>query len=53
MAEIAVDEETMKSRHKLYSGNSSGPDDRQAYANQFLWRKNTAIQHIRQAYQGI
>jgi hypothetical protein len=51
--EIAVDEEMMKSRHKLYSGNSSGPDDRQAYANQFLWRKNTAVHHIRRAYQGI
>jgi hypothetical protein len=51
--EIAVDAETMKDRHKLYSANSSGPDDRHAYANQFLWRKNTAVQHIRQAYQGI
>ena len=50
--EIAVDEATMKRRHKLYIG-ASGPDDRQAYANQFLWRKNTAVQHIRQAYQRI
>jgi hypothetical protein len=51
--EIAVDADTMKARHKLYSGSSSGPDDRGAYANQFLWRKATAIRHIRQAYQGI
>ena len=51
--EIAVDEETIKDQHKLYSANCSGPADRQAYANQFVWRKNTAIQHIRQAYQGI
>lgn len=51
--EIAVDADTMKDRHKLYSSSSSGPDDRQAYANQFLWRKTTAIRHIRQAYQGI
>lgn len=47
--EIAVDEEAMMGRHKLYSSNSSGPEDRQAYANQFRWRLSTAIQHIRQA----
>jgi len=51
--EIAVDEETMKDRHKLYRSDCSGPDDRQAYANQFRWRKNTALQHIRQAFQGV
>jgi hypothetical protein len=51
--EIAVDADALGSRHKLYSSNTSGPDDREAYANQFLWRKNTAIRHIRQAYQGI
>lgn len=47
--EIAVDDPAMGSGHRLYSGNSSGPTDRRAYANQFLWRKNTAIQHIREA----
>jgi hypothetical protein len=51
--EIAVDADAMGSRHKLYSSNTSGPGDREAYANQFLWRKNTAIRHIRQAFQGI
>jgi hypothetical protein len=51
--EIAVDEATMKSRHKLYSNSGSGPNDRLAYANQFRWRQNTAIQHIRQAYKEI
>ncbi len=48
--EIAVDQEAMPSRHKLYSNSSSGPGDRLAYANQFRWRVNTAIQHIRHAY---
>jgi hypothetical protein len=47
--EIAVDDSTMGSRHKLYSTTSSGPTDRKAYANQFRWRVNTAIQHIQKA----
>ena len=47
--EIAVDGSTMASRHKLYSPTSSGPADRKAYANQFRWRVNTAIQHIQKA----
>ena len=50
--EIAVDEQTMTDRHKLYNSSSSGLDDRLAYANQFRWRLNTAIQHIRRAYTG-
>jgi hypothetical protein len=48
--EIAVDEQSMSNRHKLYRASSRGPDDRQAYANQFRWRVNTAIQHIRKAF---
>ncbi len=44
--EIAVDEENMPSSHKLYRGTATGPDDRQAFPNQFRWRKNTAIAHI-------
>ena len=48
--EIAVDEATMSNRHRLYSSTSSGAADRQAYANQFRWRFNAAVQHIRQAY---
>ncbi|HEY5914178.1 MAG TPA: hypothetical protein VJA21_26620 [Verrucomicrobiae bacterium] len=51
--EIAVDSQTMGKRHKLYSQNSSGPSDRQAYANQFRWRMNTAIEHIRQVYLNL
>jgi hypothetical protein len=47
--EIAVDDENMPSSHKLYRGTANGPDDRQAFANQFRWRKNTAIAHIQQA----
>lgn len=47
--EIAVDDSTMGSKHKLYSTTSSGPTDRKAYANQFRWRVNTAIQHIQKA----
>ena len=48
--EIAVDEDAMPDSHKLYSKESSGPDDPLAYANQWQWRLNTAIAHIRQAY---
>lgn len=47
--EIAVDEETKGAGHKLYSSASSGPTDRAAYANQFRWRVNTAIQHVQKA----
>jgi hypothetical protein len=47
--EIAVDDQTKSSKHKLYSATSSGPADRAAYANQFRWRVNTAIQHIQKA----
>jgi hypothetical protein len=47
--EIAVDDSSRASRHKLYKAKSSGPTDRQAYANQFRWRRNTAIRHIHQA----
>jgi hypothetical protein len=38
----------MSKKHKLYRAASAGPADRQAYANQFRWRKTTAIQHIQQ-----
>ncbi len=47
--EIAVDDQIMGSKHKLYSAISSGPTDRKAYANQFRWRVNMAIQHIQKA----
>ena len=47
--EIAVDDATMDAKHKLYTAASAGPADRNAYANQFRWRVNSAIQHIQQA----
>ncbi len=47
--EIAVDDQGLSDQHKLYRAASSGPADRQAYANQFRWRKNTAIQHVQKA----
>jgi hypothetical protein len=47
--EIAVDDQTITSDHKLYHATANGPGDRQAFANQFRWRKNTAIQHIQKA----
>ena len=47
--EVAVDDANMAPKHKLYSPTSSGPTDRNAYANQFRWRVNTAVQHIQQA----
>ena len=46
--EIAVDDQNAGSDHKLYRATASSPGDRQAYANQFRWRKNTAIQHLQQ-----
>ncbi len=49
--EIAVDDRAMGKRHKLYQSTSSGPADRRAFANQFRWRVNTAVQHVRQALQ--
>jgi len=47
--EIAVDDQNISTGHKLYRGTATGPADRQAFANQFRWRKNTAIAHIQQA----
>jgi hypothetical protein len=47
--EIAVDDGSLPGGHRLYRAKSRGPEDRQCYANQFRWRKNTAIQHIRKA----
>jgi hypothetical protein len=48
--EIAVDGPSPASRHRLYSAKSTGPKDRGAYDNQFRWRRNTAVAHIRQAF---
>ena len=49
--EIAIDATTPFQEHQLYStAPNVAPDDRSAYANQFRWRVNTAIAHIRQAF---
>jgi hypothetical protein len=44
-----VDDQTRGKHHKLYGKTATGPTDRQAYAYQFRWGKNSAIQHIQQA----
>lgn len=48
--EIAVDGASRERKHLLYSDKSSGPADRQCFANQFRWRKNAAIAHLRKAF---
>jgi hypothetical protein len=47
--EIAVDDPAIGAAHKLYRAAASNASDRQAYVNQFRWRKNTAIRHIQKA----
>ena len=38
--------------HKLYKkGEPDGRDDAMSFSNQFLWRKNAAIRHIRKAFE--
>jgi len=39
-------------KHRLYQAGPATGDkrDRLSYANQFLWRRNTAVAHIRQAF---
>jgi len=50
--EIAVDDDARESSHRLYHDAANpAPDDRLAYRNQFAWRRDTAIAHIRQAFQ--
>ena len=37
--------------HRLYSAAlNPAPEDRSAFVNQFRWRVNTAIAHIRQVF---
>jgi hypothetical protein len=48
--EIAVDGSVPGKRHRLYRSRSAGPADRGAYDNQFRWRRNTAVAHLRQAF---
>jgi hypothetical protein len=49
--DIAVDCANRPSYHRLYSDSS--PMARQIYSNQYRWRKNAAIEHVRQAVQSI
>jgi hypothetical protein len=49
--EIAVDESTMSSEHKLYSNKTKGRTDRMSFKNQFKWRKNSAIRHVRKIFE--
>jgi len=49
--EIAVDGPSLGNRHRLYRKTATDAADRQAYDNQFRWRKNAAIAHVRQAFQ--
>jgi Transglutaminase-like superfamily len=50
--EIAVDHEHLDDHHLLYqAGPATGrAADRLLYANQFSWRRATAVVHIRQAF---
>lgn len=50
--EIAVDSGTPAKEHRLYStAPNPAPEDRNAFVNQFRWRVNTAIAHIRQVFE--
>ncbi len=49
--QIAVDDMTPGNQHCLYHGEKKDEADRMAYANQLRWRKNTAILHVRKAFQ--
>ena len=49
--EIAVDEGTITKSHRLYNDTTAADTDRLAFENQFRWRRNTAINHIRKAFQ--
>jgi hypothetical protein len=49
--EIAVDDAARSSRHRLYREVRNSRTDRMSYANQFRWRRNAAIRHIRQVFQ--
>jgi hypothetical protein len=50
--EIAVDDSAIKdnSKHKLYKPTKSYGDDRMSFENQFRWRKNAAVAHVRDVF---
>lgn len=50
--EIAVDDSVFEKGHKLYRNIVPPPaGDRTAFINQFNWRKQAAVAHIRQVFQ--
>jgi hypothetical protein len=49
--EIAVDSDKREKGHRLYTASAPDKAARNAYQNQFRWRRNTAIAHIRAAFQ--
>jgi hypothetical protein len=51
--EIAVDDSTIKdnSKHKLYSPKNIPGKEHLFFGNQFLWRKNAAIIHVRDVFK--
>jgi hypothetical protein len=49
--EIAVDGDAVEKGHVLYQSSASGATGRMCFENQFMWRKQTAIGHIRAAFQ--
>ncbi|TAL26645.1 MAG: transglutaminase domain-containing protein [Nitrospirae bacterium] len=46
--EIAVDQERIDKNHRLYKRDSA--DERIVFKNQFLWRRNAAVLHVRKAF---
>jgi len=48
--QIAVDSDTKSTDHILYLDKTNSPTDRLLYSNQFNWRKQTAISHIKKAF---
>lgn len=49
--EIAVDAGRLSNGHKLYTDTRTGSTDRLSYENSFRWRKNAAVNHIRQEFK--
>lgn len=50
--EMAVDSLTMSKFHRLYSKDKNDRLDKMSYENQFHWRWNAAVNHIRKAFYG-
>jgi hypothetical protein len=51
--EIAVDDAKPSGNHVLYSPMTKSRTDRMSYANQYKWRTNAAIEHIRMVFNLI